>query len=497
MAMVVSTAGLVLNPASAVTSNLGYTLTVSDQTLATPLGDGSVTSCTAGAGAGSYPYQVARVRFSVADVYSVTDAGPGNGRLGIYDGAFDPAAPLTNCVQFVDTTDGVALQAKTYTVVMSTATTLGYGAYSYTFDGPGTATVLTPTTTTLTTTPNPSELSKATTLKAVVAGGTPTGTVQFKDGAAVLGSAPVVGGTAQLSVKTLKVGDHTLSATYSGDAAHDVSTDTHVHKVKFGPKPKVKLSVSDKTVSVGQKVKLKWVTTGADTVKASGDWKGKKPKKGTAKIKIKSLGVHIYKLKVTNVNGVDKAKVKVVAIRAPKDFTVSLPDDVLTAGTKVRVKAVKLDAKERFKVFLDDELLAKGFADKRGLASALALIPKDTDEGEHTVSVMGSNDARMGESVVQVVAPTKELDVEVDKAVVRFGKTNVVSVTGLVAGEDVTVIYEGDVLVEGVADEDGKFEYTFPVGDEIGEKTVTVVGQVPGRTGEATFKVQPGAGPDV
>ncbi len=498
MALVASTTGLVLSPASAVTSNVGYTLSAADPVLTAPLGNASVGDCTPDASTGSFPYQVVRVKVSAAGTYGMVDTGPGDGRLGVYDGAFDPANPLTNCVLFVDTNEGFDLAAKTYTVVLSTATTLGYGGYSYSFDGPGTATVLTATSTTLTTSPNPSELSKPTVLKAVVAGGaTPTGAVQFKDGATVLGSAPLVGGIAQLSVKSLKVGSHTLGATYAGDATHDVSADTHVHQVKYGPKPKIKLTVSDKRVSVGKKVKLKWVTTGADTVKAGGDWKGTKPKKGTAKVRIKTLGVHIFKLRATNVNGFVKAKVKVLAVRAPKKFTVSVPDDVITAGTKVRVKAVKLDAKERFKVFLDGDLLTKGFADKRGLASALALIPKVTKEGEHTLSVMGSNENRLGELDVMVVAPTKALEVELEKAKVKINKTNTVSVTGLVEGEDVTVMYQGEILVEGTAGPDGEFEYTFAVGTEPGNETVTVLGQVPGRKGEASFDVLPGKGPNV
>ena len=192
----------------------------------------------------------------------------------------------------------------------------------------------------LTTKPNPSELSKATLLKAVVAGGaTPTGSVQFRDGATCSVPQRSVGGVAQLSVSTLAVGNHALSATYPGDDTHDGSADTHAHKVKYGPKPKVKLSVSDKTVAVGDVVKLRWVTTNAKKVKASGDWKGKKAKKGSTKIRIKGLGLHIFKLKATNVNGAAKAKVKVVASRAPKEFTVTVPDDFLTADTKVRVRA--------------------------------------------------------------------------------------------------------------------------------------------------------------
>ncbi|KJY40531.1 hypothetical protein VR41_14920, partial [Streptomyces sp. NRRL B-1568] len=54
--------------------------------------------------------------------------------------------------------------------------------------------------------------------------GTPTGTVSFFDGAALLGSAPLVGGVATLSDSTLSVGAHSLTATYSGDTNFAGST---------------------------------------------------------------------------------------------------------------------------------------------------------------------------------------------------------------------------------------------------------------------------------
>jgi len=48
--------------------------------------------------------------------------------------------------------------------------------------------------------------------------GSPTGTVTFLDGSTVLGSSAVSGGAATLSVATLALGAHTMTATYSGDA---------------------------------------------------------------------------------------------------------------------------------------------------------------------------------------------------------------------------------------------------------------------------------------
>jgi len=47
--------------------------------------------------------------------------------------------------------------------------------------------------------------------------GTPTGTITFLDGPTVLGTAPLIGGTASLTLTGLTVGLHNISASYAGD----------------------------------------------------------------------------------------------------------------------------------------------------------------------------------------------------------------------------------------------------------------------------------------
>ena len=47
--------------------------------------------------------------------------------------------------------------------------------------------------------------------------GTPTGTITFLDGPTVLGTAPLIGGTASLTLTGLTVGFHNISASYAGD----------------------------------------------------------------------------------------------------------------------------------------------------------------------------------------------------------------------------------------------------------------------------------------
>jgi hypothetical protein len=73
---------------------------------------------------------------------------------------------------------------------------------------------------TITLTANVSLLAPAT--------GTPTGTVTFRDGSTVLGTAPVDGsGVAVLTTSLTTVGGHTISATYNGDTNFTISSDAH------------------------------------------------------------------------------------------------------------------------------------------------------------------------------------------------------------------------------------------------------------------------------
>ncbi len=84
---------------------------------------------------------------------------------------------------------------------------------------------------------NPSVAGTAVTFSANVVshGQSATGSVTFLDGSAVLGVAPVVGGTANLSVKSLTAGQHAIIARYGGDAGTQVSTSTVLLQVVQQP----------------------------------------------------------------------------------------------------------------------------------------------------------------------------------------------------------------------------------------------------------------------
>jgi hypothetical protein len=55
-------------------------------------------------------------------------------------------------------------------------------------------------------------------------GGTPTGTITFKDGTATLGTATLATGAASYSTSTLTTGAHTITASYSGDSIFAATT---------------------------------------------------------------------------------------------------------------------------------------------------------------------------------------------------------------------------------------------------------------------------------
>jgi hypothetical protein len=91
------------------------------------------------------------------------------------------------------------------------------------------------TTMTLSSSPSPSLNNKPVTLTATVAvtapgSGTRTGTVEFRDKGTLLGTAPIVNGSASLTV-SLRKGSHPLTASWTGDANFTGSNAAITHQV--------------------------------------------------------------------------------------------------------------------------------------------------------------------------------------------------------------------------------------------------------------------------
>ena len=103
------------------------------------------------------------------------------------------------------------------------------------------------TTTTVTATPQPVTAGSNVTLTATVADtdpATPTGTVAFKNGATVIGSAPVNASGIATFTGPLAAGTYNISAVYSGDAAFGTSTGTVAAPFVVTPAPAAATSTS-------------------------------------------------------------------------------------------------------------------------------------------------------------------------------------------------------------------------------------------------------------
>ncbi|RNL65217.1 hypothetical protein EFK50_04435 [Nocardioides marmoriginsengisoli] len=90
-----------------------------------------------------------------------------------------------------------------------------------------------PTVTGIESSANPAVFGDVVTFTATVGSGTgsPTGTVTFKEGSTVLGTAPVTTGQASLAVPGLSSGTHAVKAVYSGDVSFAASTSAAYDQV--------------------------------------------------------------------------------------------------------------------------------------------------------------------------------------------------------------------------------------------------------------------------
>lgn len=182
----------------------------------TPSSNGSVTLSTAGS------------RYDTL-IYVFTGSASQPTVIACDDDPF-PSTELLQAATSFNVTQGTNYQI----MVGETPTFVGYGAYPLSVDSilyfnfqfsPNS--VKAPTVTTLTSSPNPSTLGQTANFSAAIATngvGTPTGTVTFDDGSAVLGTSSVSGGTALFSTAGLVAGEHSITATYSGDSTFSGST---------------------------------------------------------------------------------------------------------------------------------------------------------------------------------------------------------------------------------------------------------------------------------
>ncbi|EGP06553.1 hypothetical protein CSIRO_3809 [Bradyrhizobiaceae bacterium SG-6C] len=149
-----------------------------------------------------------------------------------------PTPTGTATINFGDGSSNAVLTLSSGTASTTHAYTLGGNfTVSLTYSGDTNYTNTAPSTSSLTvnagtsgtsigSSANPSPFGQTVTFTATVTGTNPTGTVQFLDGATLLGSGIVVAGSATFSTSALSAGPHSITAVYGGDANNNGSTSS-------------------------------------------------------------------------------------------------------------------------------------------------------------------------------------------------------------------------------------------------------------------------------
>jgi hypothetical protein len=188
--------------------------------------------------------------------------------------AFVSPAAATGPVTFQDNGQNLGSSQLTNGVASIVLTTLAQGAHSltavYSGDNNYQGSTSTPvselvnppssitTATTLNVSPNPSTFGQAVILTATVSPGTgpngtiASGTVSFRDAGVLIGSIPLNNGLAVLSTTSLVVGNHPLTAVYSGDTNFNTSTSPPVTQLVNPQATSVFLTASPTTAQPGQ-----------------------------------------------------------------------------------------------------------------------------------------------------------------------------------------------------------------------------------------------------
>ncbi len=246
-----------------------------------PVGTDAITAVYSGDGSNaSSTSSVLNENVSLAPTSTVVLSSAGrvtSGQPVTFTAAVTGDSP-TGTVQFLDgaTSLGAAV-GLTGNVATLTTSTLAIGTHSITaaykgdaFNSPSTSPALSefvstnaPTTTTLVASVNAILVGQPVTFTASVTGTSPTGTIQFMDGAASLGSPVVlISGTAALTTSGLTIGTHSITAVYPGDTANAPSTSAALSEVVSLYGTTTTVSSSTNPAIVGQFITYTATVTG-------------------------------------------------------------------------------------------------------------------------------------------------------------------------------------------------------------------------------------------
>jgi hypothetical protein len=313
---------------------------------------------------------------------------------------------------------------------------------------------------------NPSVFGAPVTLTATITPASATGSVQFLDGATVLGTAAVSGGSAALTTSSLGTGSHSIVAVYSGDAQYAGSTSAALSQTVNKAATTVVAGASPNPSTFGQSVTISASVTPAGatgtvqfvdggsvigTTTLSG---------GTASITTSALGGGVHS--ITAVYGGDpsylgstSAALSQTVNRAPSALTIVSSANPVTAGFAVTFTAAltHTPASATGSIqFLDGSTVLGTVALSSGGA---ALTTSSLAAGSHTITAVYSGDGNVSGSFVSlsqsVLTPTS-ISLTSDHTSTSYGQNiNFTATVSPSAATGTIVFMDGSVVLGSVA----------------------------------------------
>ncbi|HEX4191377.1 MAG TPA: hypothetical protein VHZ06_10325 [Marmoricola sp.] len=174
-----------------------------------------------------------------------------------------------------------------------------------------------------------------------------------------------------------------------------------------------------------------------------------------------------------------------VSTPAPASLTIAGPSGYVKAGSAAAYQVGGAAAGSKLCVTTGSSSKA-GTASGTGTASVALTLPAGTATRTVTVTDRDGNT----KTVSTKVLGAKTLTVKPGARKVRKGKKVTVTVSGLAAGEQVTLRYRGAVVASGTATSTGTFARAVKVGKKLGSAKLTASGQFADiRSGSTTIKV--------
>ena len=240
------------------------------------------------------------------------------------------------------------------------------------------------------------------TLTATITGDSPTGTVEFFDGATSLGTVAVSGSAAELPISSLPLGARSITAVYSGDSSNDGDTSS-ASIVTVLTDASVAVVASDTTPGVGEEITLTATVTG-DNPTGTVEFFDGATSLGTVALSAgaAALATDALPSGTRNVTAVysgdaandgDTSSVLEIIVSTP-DIEVEVGDDEDAEdgeGAPVDVEAEGLEPESEVEVTLDGDIDLGTFeVDEAGDLIGTVNLPDGLEPGEHVILVSGT-----------------------------------------------------------------------------------------------------------